>query len=140
MFGGDWKQLLPISEESNDVNRSYMASVKTTNWFTDNLVQRHRLIVNQRLGAGQDYYRKQLKCWGTGVTAAKKHNVGAEDEREFEQIDKKLFMRNEDDLINFVFGDALNDPLNNMDRLKGSAILCPLNIDTLELNKKLLVN
>lgn len=116
-----------------------MASVKTTNWFTDNIVQRHRLIVNQRLGTGQDYYRKQLKCWGTGVTAAKKNNVSVEDEREFERIDKKLFVSKEEDLISFVFDDALNDPINNMDRLKGSAILCPLNIDTLELNKELLV-
>lgn len=116
-----------------------MASLKTTNWFTDNIVQRHRLMVNQRLGAGQDYYRKQLKCWGTGVTAVNKNDVSAADNREFEKIDKKLFMRNEEELIQFLFGDALTDPINNLDRLKGAAILCPLNKDTLKLNKKLLV-
>jgi hypothetical protein len=43
------------------------------------------------------------------------------------------------DLIRFVFRDAILDPMKNIDDIKGSAILCPLNDEVFEINEMLLV-
>uniref|UniRef100_A0A183BU64 ATP-dependent DNA helicase n=1 Tax=Globodera pallida TaxID=36090 RepID=A0A183BU64_GLOPA len=141
VFGGDWKQLLPVAESSgavglDNVNMAYWMSVKTTTWFTNKLVNIHRLTVNMRVTANQEDYRRTLKTWGTGVTV----RTAATDDRRrpFVQLCKSLCLSSEDALIEFVFGDALKDPLANIEQLRGAAILCPLNKDTFKLNTDLM--
>lgn len=141
IWGGDWKQLLPVIDNTDpmedELTAAYHASVKTTDWFTNNIVQRHRLTRNMRLGDGQERYMRDLKCWGTGVSA--KFEFGEHRTHYKEKLDTSMCVHSDEELINFVFGDALNDPMSNCDRLKGAAILCPLNKTTLSLNKEILV-
>uniref|UniRef100_A0A914HAT8 ATP-dependent DNA helicase n=1 Tax=Globodera rostochiensis TaxID=31243 RepID=A0A914HAT8_GLORO len=141
VFGGDWKQLLPVAESSgapglDNVNLSYWLSVKTTPWFTNGLVNIHRLTVNMRVTGNQEDYRRTLKTWGTGVTV----RTAATDDRRrpYVQLCPSLCLSSEEALIEFVFGDALKDPLANIEQLRGTAILCPLNKDTFKLNAELM--
>uniref|UniRef100_A0A183C0L0 ATP-dependent DNA helicase n=1 Tax=Globodera pallida TaxID=36090 RepID=A0A183C0L0_GLOPA len=141
VFGGDWKQLLPVAECSgalgvDNVNMAYWMSVKTTPWFTNGLVNIHRLTVNMRVTGNQENYRRTLKTWGTGVTV----RTAATDDRRrpYVQLCPSLCLTSEDALIEFVFGDALKDPLANIEQLRGAAILCPLNKDTFKLNMELM--
>uniref|UniRef100_A0A183CD57 ATP-dependent DNA helicase n=1 Tax=Globodera pallida TaxID=36090 RepID=A0A183CD57_GLOPA len=141
VFGGDWKQLLPVAECSgalgvDNVNMAYWMSVKTTTWFTNGLVNIHRLTVNMRVTGNQEDYRRTLKTWGTGVTV----RTAATDDRRrpYVQLCPSLCLSSEDALIEFVFGDALKDPLANIELLRGAAILCPLNKDTFKLNMELM--
>uniref|UniRef100_A0A183CCM3 ATP-dependent DNA helicase n=1 Tax=Globodera pallida TaxID=36090 RepID=A0A183CCM3_GLOPA len=141
VFGGDWKQLLPVAESSgavglDNVNKSYWMSVKTTPWFTNGLVNIHRLKVNMRVTGNQEDYRRTLKTWGTGVNV----RTAATDDRRrpYVQLCPSLCLTSEEALIEFVFGDALKDPLANIVQLRGAAILCPLNKDTFKLNAELM--
>uniref|UniRef100_A0A183CC21 ATP-dependent DNA helicase n=1 Tax=Globodera pallida TaxID=36090 RepID=A0A183CC21_GLOPA len=141
VFGGDWKQLLPVAESSgavglDNVNMAYWMSVKTTTWFTNGLVNIHRLTVNMRVAGNQENYRRTLKTWGTGVTV----RTAATDERRrpYVQLCPSLCLPSEEALIEFVFGDALKDALANIEQLRGAAILCPLNKDTFKLNAELM--
>lgn len=76
-----------------------------------------------------------LKCWGTGTTA-----IFGADNRPHEQLEPDMCVAEQERLIEFVFGDALSDPIANLDRLKAVAILCPRNTETFELNNEILVN
>uniref|UniRef100_A0A914H8H6 ATP-dependent DNA helicase n=1 Tax=Globodera rostochiensis TaxID=31243 RepID=A0A914H8H6_GLORO len=141
VFGGDWKQLLPVAERSgavglDNVNMAYWMSVKTTAWFTNALINIHRLTVNMRVAGNQADYKRTLKIWGTGVTV----RTAATDDRRrpYVQLCPSLCLSSEDALIEFVFGDALKDPLANIEQLRGAAILCPLNKDTFKLNSELM--
>uniref|UniRef100_A0A183BU62 ATP-dependent DNA helicase n=1 Tax=Globodera pallida TaxID=36090 RepID=A0A183BU62_GLOPA len=141
VFGGDWKQLLPVAESSgalgsDSVNKSYWMSVKTTAWFANGLINIHRLTVNMRVAGNQEDYRRTLKTWGTGVTV----RTAATDDRRrpYVQLCPALCLSSEEALIEFVFGDALKDPLANIVQLRGAAILCPLNKDTFKLNTELM--
>uniref|UniRef100_A0A183CJY4 ATP-dependent DNA helicase n=1 Tax=Globodera pallida TaxID=36090 RepID=A0A183CJY4_GLOPA len=141
VFGGDWKQLLPVAESSgavglDSVNMAYWMSVKTTPWFTNGLVNINRLTENMRVTGNQEDYRRTLKTWGTGVTV----RTAASDDRRrpYVQLCPSLCLRSEEALIEFVFGDALKDPLANIVQLRGAAILCPLNKDTFKLNAELM--
>jgi hypothetical protein len=129
VMAGDWKQLLPVIEDG-DANQQYWASVKNSTWFTEGRVTVHRLTVNQRLEPGQEAYRRKLKCWGTGITADQDHK---------ERLDEEMVVRDEQDLIDHCFGDALDDPIANLKRIRGSVILTPLNDDTFRLNDRILV-
>uniref|UniRef100_A0A183C4Z0 ATP-dependent DNA helicase n=1 Tax=Globodera pallida TaxID=36090 RepID=A0A183C4Z0_GLOPA len=141
VFGGDWKQLLPVAESSgavglDSVNMAYWMSVKTTAWFTNGLVNINRLTENMRVTGNQEDYRRSLKTWGTGVTV----RTAASDDRRrpYVQLCPSLCLRSEEALIEFVFGDALKHPLANIVQLRGAAILCPLNKDTFKLNAELM--
>uniref|UniRef100_A0A183BU63 ATP-dependent DNA helicase n=1 Tax=Globodera pallida TaxID=36090 RepID=A0A183BU63_GLOPA len=141
VFGGDWKQLLPVAESSgapglDTVNKSYWLSVKTTAWFTNGLVNIFRLTLNMRVTGNQEDYRRTLKTWGTGVNV----RTAATDDRRrpYVQLSPALCLSSEEALIEFVFGDALKDPLANIEQLRGAAILCPLNKDTFKLNAELM--
>uniref|UniRef100_A0A183CMG6 ATP-dependent DNA helicase n=1 Tax=Globodera pallida TaxID=36090 RepID=A0A183CMG6_GLOPA len=141
VFGGDWKQLLPVADSSgncglDNVNKSYWLSVKTTSWFTSGLVNIHRLTVNMRVTGNQENYRRTLKTWGTGVTV---QTTSTDDKRTpYVQLCPSFCLNSEEALIEFVFGDALKDPLNNIEQLRGAAILCPLNKDTFKMNAELM--
>uniref|UniRef100_A0A183C0L1 ATP-dependent DNA helicase n=1 Tax=Globodera pallida TaxID=36090 RepID=A0A183C0L1_GLOPA len=141
VFGGDWKQLLPVAESSgavglDSVNMAYWMSVKTTAWFTNGLVNINRLTENMRVTGNQEDYRRTLKTWGTGVTV----RTAASDDRRrpYVQLCPSICLGSEEALIEFVFGDALKDPLANIVQLRGAAILCPLNKDTFKLNAELM--
>uniref|UniRef100_A0A183CR86 ATP-dependent DNA helicase n=1 Tax=Globodera pallida TaxID=36090 RepID=A0A183CR86_GLOPA len=141
IFGGDWKQLLPVAESSaapglDNVNRSYWLSVKTTHWFCNGQVNIHRLTTNMRVLGDQEDYRRLLKTWGTGVTV----RASATDDRRrpYVQLEPSLCVNTEQALIEHVFGNALVDPLSNIEQLRGSAILCPLNKDTFKMNTEIM--
>jgi hypothetical protein len=142
-MGGDWKQLLPVVDSDVDpsddpLTKAYHYSVKTTSAFVEKVVQRHRLTQNKRLGPDQEHYRRQLKCWGTGVTA--EWQLGEDERHYFQRLDRQMCVRTEAELIDFVFGDSLQDPMKNLNKLRGAAILCPLNKDTFKMNIELMVN
>ena len=94
------------------------------------MVQRHRLTINQRLIAGQERYMKMLKCWGTGTSADPYHK---------EQLEKDMCVTSEHGLMDFVFGEAIKDPINNCDLISHSAILTPRNDVALALDNRLQV-
>jgi hypothetical protein len=126
---GDWKQLLPIVKDY-DLNSAYDASVKNTKWFKNGLVDVHHLDEIMRLVPGQDLYKKKLKCWGTGYGTTNR------DTKET-RVDESMVVDDVLELIEFVFGDALDDPMRavNMERLANSAILTPLNDTALKLDR-----
>ena len=129
IFGGDWKQLMPVVRFGGD-RGAFLASAKTLPYFQRKEVSIHRLTVNQRLLPGQEDYLKRLKCWGAGV--------GLQDGL-YASLDPEMCVATKEQLIEFVFGNALEDPLQNLDRLKGCALLCPLNVECLELNDIIMV-
>jgi hypothetical protein len=129
IMSGDWKQLLPVVK-GGDIYAAYFASVKTMDFFIRNQVALHRLTRNQRLRPGQEEYNKKLKIWGTGVG---RHN-GI-----WEKIDPSMHVETLAQLIQFVYRDAIKDPINHLEEIKGSAILCPLNDEVFEINELLLV-
>ena len=127
-MGGDWKQLLPVVL-GGDEHAAFFASVKTLEMFNNNEVTIHRLTRNQRLLPGQERYLMQLKCWGTGI--------GRTNNRV--KIDEAMRVDSEQQLIDFVFGNALQNPMDNIDQISGSALLCPLNDECFEFHDILLV-
>jgi hypothetical protein len=116
--------------KGGDIYAAYAASVKTMDIYERNQVSLHRLSKNQRLRPGQEEYNKKLKIWGTGV--GRQNGI-------WEKIDESMWVEKLPDLIRFVFRDAILDPMKNIDDIKGSAILCPLNDEVFEINDMLLV-
>src|SRR4051812_7356768 len=108
--------MLPVVR-GGDENACFFASPKNLDFWQNNMITVHRLTRNQRLHEGEQQYMKQLKCYGTGVGRINDLYV---------RINEEMWVPNEDGLIEFVFRDALSNPMERIDEIKGAAILCPL--------------
>jgi hypothetical protein len=93
-----------------------------------------RLIENMRQTQAAVEYSRKLKVLGTGASIAENGCV---------TVDEEMCEKDLDSLVEFVFPHdelaKLADPQNCAERLAGSAILCPLNKETLAVNDKILV-
>jgi hypothetical protein len=56
------------------------------------------------------------------------------------ELPQTLTTNNPDAIMEFVFPSAaMSDPIKNIDKIKGSALLCPTNEETFKMNNQLLV-
>jgi hypothetical protein len=126
---GDWKQLLPVVPGASEYAQ-LDASVKNSDFFQR--FETFRLTQNMRVGPAEVTYRKYLKQIGCGTTVFGKDQI---------ELPAEMCSENLEDVIDFVFpAHALADPTNHMEELNESALLCPTNKESLDINNKIMVS
>ena len=137
---GDFRQTLPIIKKGSK-QQKIMNSLKKNGFW--NLFEQRWLTANMRLNEGELEFSNWLRDLGngqlpnyTGSDLFNEDTIRLPKEACLQDevlIDGSLRESNEDDMIDFVFGNPFVNE-NNQKR----AILCPLNSDTLAMNEKIL--
>lgn len=129
VIGGDWKQNPPVIVGGSSLDQ-YTASVKNSELFKH--FTTYRLTQNFRLKPDQEKYRRWIKRVSVGALNDNNDRV---------QVPKALVVYSTGALLDFVFPNTLlSDPLNSWGMLAGRAILCPLNVETFQLQNRIMVN
>ncbi|KAL3073431.1 hypothetical protein niasHT_038569 [Heterodera trifolii] len=124
IIGGDWKQLAPFIPGGAEREQLEASVKKSPLFFNFTTV---RLFANHRLKPGQQHYRAFLKRIGIGALNNKESRI---------KLPPVMVQPSRCELIDEIFpAELLSNPLESWEQLSERAILCPLNRDTLQLNK-----
>ncbi len=121
LLGGDFRQVLPVvphGSRGDQVN----ASIKSSDLWSH--FQSIQLKQNMRTGAGESDFAEWLLKVGDGSIPL--------DENQEMELPEHMFSN---DLIQATFGDHLHN--GNVDAIAEAVILCPKNVDTLQLNDEI---
>uniref|UniRef100_A0A914YJA8 ATP-dependent DNA helicase n=1 Tax=Panagrolaimus superbus TaxID=310955 RepID=A0A914YJA8_9BILA len=132
LIGGDWKQLTPVVPRGQP-SQVIEASVKSWEEFVN--VEQLNLTQNMRVRDDEIEFVEELRQIGNGEL--QKFIPGTNSI----QIDEENVVQTQQDLIDFCFEPAwLQYPTQHIEKLCGSAILCPTNTVVQQLNEEILNN
>uniref|UniRef100_A0AC34FHG3 ATP-dependent DNA helicase n=1 Tax=Panagrolaimus sp. ES5 TaxID=591445 RepID=A0AC34FHG3_9BILA len=127
LIGGDWKQLTPVIPKAYP-NEVIDASVKKWDKFIENAVQLN-LFENMRVKENELIFIEDLKLIGNG---SKSRFLPGSNSITLNQTNIAI---NEKELIDFCYEpEWLTNPHGHIEKLCGSAILCPTNTVVYRMN------
>ncbi|TKR69477.1 hypothetical protein L596_021632 [Steinernema carpocapsae] len=128
ILSGDFKQLAPVVENGGRIDQ-IAASIRRCKLFAR--FEHLKLTQNMRLNADQVEFGRWLMEMGNGRNMAPLTDCVA--------VPETSMVDDIEALIDFCYPNkCLEDPVNRVDEMRGSSILCTTNRTTFDVNEKLL--
>ncbi|TKR96847.1 hypothetical protein L596_010806 [Steinernema carpocapsae] len=129
ILSGDFKQLTPVVVGAGKAGE-ISASIRKSDLFKK--FEHLRLTQNMRLDKNQASFAKWLDELGNGTNIIPNSDGCV-------QVPEETSVNNLNSLIDFCYpNNCLSDPVNRIDDIKGSSILCTTNNTTFKVNETLL--